>query len=87
MHCTFEQREIIATVNKLFGSVLFTSDNVGDYNTQQMQLLLKTFAKDDIQVQRAEFRPSARRIIDIDYTENGAQKHFSFDMDKGKIIL
>ena len=87
MHCTFEQREIIATVNKLFGSVLFTSDNVGDYNAQQMQLLLKTFAKDDIQVQRAEFRSSARRIIDIDYTENGIQKHFSFDMDKGKMIL
>ena len=69
-----EQREIIATVNKLFGSVLFTSDNVGDYNAQQMQLLLKTFAKDDIQVQRAEFRSSARRIIDIDYTENGHTK-------------
>ncbi len=86
MHCTFEQREIIATVNKLFGSVLFTSDNVGDYNERQMQLLLKTFAKDEITIQKAEFRASKRDILDIAYTENGVEKQFSFDMEKGKIV-
>ena len=86
MHCSFEQREIIATVNKLFGSVLFTSDNVGDYNERQMQLLLRTFSKDEIVIRKAEFRASARRILDIDYTENGTEKHFSFDMQSGKIV-
>ena len=88
MHCTFEQREIIATVNKLFGSVLFTSDNVGDYNAQQMQLLLKTFAKDDIQVQRAGVPVVCAPHKSISITlKTGIQKHFSFDMDKGKMIL
>lgn len=86
MHCSFEQREIIATVNKLFGSVLFTSDNVGDYNERQMQLLLRTFSKDEIVIRKAEFSASARRILDIDYTENGIEKHFSFDMQSGKIV-
>lgn len=42
IHCTFEQRKIIATVNKVFGSVLFTSDNVGKYSDEQMSVLLDT---------------------------------------------
>ena len=86
MHCSFEQRKIIATVNKLFGKVLFTSDNVGDYNALQMQVLLDTFRKDDIQVQRAEFSLENRRVVEIDYTQNGEPKQFCFDLENGKIL-
>lgn len=86
MKCSFEQRKIIATVNKLFGSVLFTSDNVGDYNQLQMQTLLKTFQKDDIQILKAEFLREDRRVLDIDYLENGEPRHFRFDLEHGKIV-
>ncbi len=86
MHCSFEQRKIIATVNKLFGKVLFTSDNVGDYNALQMQVMLDTFRKDDIQVQRAEFSLENRRVVEIDYTQNGEPKQFCFDLENGKIL-
>ena len=86
MHCTFEQRKIIATVNKLFGSVLFTSDNVDDYNQLQMNALLKTFQKDDIAILRAEFSAEQRDTVEITYTENGEQKIFRFDLQDGKAL-
>ncbi len=86
MQCSFEQRKIISTVNKLFGSVLFTSDNVGDYNQLQMQTLLKTFSKDDIQILKAEFLSNDRRVIGIQYLENGEPNQFRFDLQHGKIL-
>lgn len=86
MHCSFEQRKIIATVNKLFGSVLFTSDNVDDYNALQMQALLDTFRKDDIEILRAEFSCAQRNVLEIDYTENGAEKFFRFNLKKGQML-
>ncbi len=86
MKCTFEQRKIIATVNKLFGSVLFTSDNVDEYNDEQMATLLETFSKDDIKILRAEFLKESRRVIDIDYLVNGEFKNFRFDLQNGVIL-
>ena len=86
MHMNFEQRCIIATVNKLFGSVLFTSDNVGDYREEQMDKLLEVFKKDDIEIIRAEFMPDNRRVLDIDYTINGEFKNFRFDLQHGVIL-
>ena len=83
MHMNFEQRCIIATVNKLFGSVLFTSDNVGQYRDEQMQKLLEVFKKDDIQILRAEFLSNDRRVLDIDYVINGEFKNFRFDLQHG----
>ena len=84
IHMNFEQKEIIATVNKLCGSVIFTSDNVDKYNDKQMELLLKTFSKDDIKITSAAFRNEERSVIDIDYTLNGEEKHFAFDIKRGK---
>ena len=86
MQCTFEQRKIISTVNKLFGSVLFTSDNVGDYRQEQLDELLKVFSKDDIKILRAEFMYDNRRVIDIDYIINEKFENFRFDLENGKIL-
>lgn len=83
MKCTFEQRKIIATVNKLFGSVLFTSDNVGNYRDEQMEKLLEVFSKDEIKILRAEFLAESKRVIDIDYIINGEFKNFRFDLENG----
>lgn len=83
MKCSFEQRKTIATVNKLFGSVLFTSDNVGEYRPEQMEKLLEVFSKDDIKILRAEFMSEARRVIDIDYIINGEFRNFRFNLDTG----
>ena len=86
LNCTFEQRKIIATINKVFGSVLFTSDNVGEYRDEQLEMLLKTFKKDRIMVTRAEFTKFNRREIEIEYLENGKPILFRFNLDKGRNI-
>lgn len=86
MNCTFEQRKIIAKINKVFGSVLFTSDNVSDYSEEQKAVLLDTFRKDDIRVTRAEFTKFNRRELEIEYLENGKQVLFRFNLDKGRIV-
>ncbi len=39
---TWEQRETLATVNAQFGGVLFTSDDVSNYDAQQAELLDRT---------------------------------------------
>ncbi len=86
MKCSFEQRKIIAKVNKLFGSVLFTSDTVSEYNELQMQELLKAFSKDDIRISRAEFSTVEKNVIEIAYTENKENHFFRFDLKNGKIL-
>ncbi len=86
MHCTFEQRQIIAKVNKLFGSVLFISDNVDDYKPVQMETLCETFRKDDIQILKAEFMTTNHDVLDIDYIINGESKNFKFNIENGTIV-
>lgn len=86
MHCTFEQRQIIAKVNKLFGSVLFISDNVDDYKPVQMETLCETFRKDDIQILKAEFMTTNQDVLDIDYIINGERKNFKFNIENGTIV-
>lgn len=86
IHCTFEQRKIIATVNKVFGSVLFTSDNVGKYSDEQMSVLLDTFKKSKIDVKSAEFLNENKRIMKFVYTQDGIEQTFKFNIDKGTIV-
>ncbi len=79
-----EQKEIIADVNKIFGGVLFVSDNIGTYNEAQLNHLKSSFQRDDIEVQDAEYITPT--VISIEYTINGIAQSFSFDIQNGKII-
>lgn len=81
----FEKKTIIATVNKVFGSLLFHSDNVSKYDDKQMELLLATFKKDDIKVTKAEFCTDDRQVLDIAYLENGIEKTLKFNLFTGKL--
>ena len=81
-----EQRKKIAAVNKVFGSVLFTSDNVGKYSDEQMSVLLDTFKKSKIDVKSAEFLNENKRIMKFVYTLDGIEHTFKFNIDKGTIV-
>ncbi len=43
LNMTFKQKTALAEINKLFGSVLFTSDNVAEYNDLQFSALRHVF--------------------------------------------
>ncbi len=66
-----ERKEQLATVNGLFGSVLFMSDNAGIYDEKQKALYTQT-----VSLKNAEVRSVSdnRRHIRMEYTHNGTDK-------------
>lgn len=81
---TDEQKKILATVNNLFGDVLFVSDDVGRYGEREVELLKGYFAENDSKIISAGY--TDENIMTIEYVQDGENKVFSFDMVKGVII-
>ena len=83
MRSTFDQRKISAIVNHIFGSLLFTSDNVGDYNDEKMDVLLHIFQNGRPKLISAEF--ITKNHIEIKYLENCEEKRLCFDSNNGEL--
>lgn len=81
---TEEQRNLVARINKLFGGLLFISDNTDKYSADQLKAFKETIAKDDIKILKAEY--VLPKIIEIKYEQNGEIHHFRFNADNGKIL-
>ena len=66
-----DQREMLATVNALFGGVLFTSDNVGRYDAQKRALYkrLASLSRENFRRLRPE-----RGGLRVFYAEDGAER-------------
>lgn len=76
------QRKLLAKINSLFGSLLFISDNVDEYNEEQKGVLYHTFAEKDVTILRAEL--IRENVMDIDYCENGTKKSLRFNVQTGR---
>lgn len=83
MHLSMPQRKIIADVNRLFGSVLFTSDTVSDYNDEQMQTLLKVFGTKKPVIKAAEI--VTNDIIEIQYTDESGDGRLCYNIKTGEV--
>ena len=80
-----EQKTIIAKVNKLFGGVLFVSDNINTYSQETLKKLQEVYNDDDIKIVSAEYKQ--KNIIEIEYIKNGGNiEKFIFDINLGKIL-
>lgn len=79
-----EQKKILATVNNMFGDVLFISDNAGDYGNAEAEDVKKYFAVNDVKVVSAEY--ISKDIIRIIYIENDTEKKFEFNITEGIIL-
>lgn len=79
-----EQKLLLAKINNMFGNVLFISDNAGEYDEKQKELLKRFFKKSDIEIISAEY--SDKDIITIAYNENGQTKNLIFNIENGKIL-
>lgn len=73
----FEQRKLLAKINSTFGSLLFISDNIDEYNSAQLKVLNETFAQKDIKIKRAEFVHTD--IMEAEYTENAMDCKLKFN--------
>ena len=73
---------LIADINKLFGGVLFISDDISTYNEKNLDNLRNIFKEDEIEILEAEY--ITKSIISISYSINGIEQELSFDIQTGK---
>lgn len=77
-----EQRLLVATINHLFGNVLFVSDNVSEYRDEYKKLIKKVFEKSDFKIVSADFID--KENIKIIMSKNGKEKMLRFNLKTGK---
>ena len=80
----FSQRKLLSKINSIFGSLLFVSDNVGKYNSEQMQALKDAFSKADYTVLSADFIEP--HIMEIKFSYENSTEELIFDIWNGTII-
>ena len=81
---TSDQRISLAGINALFGSVMMTSDNIGEYSDRKKAALehaLNLFYNGKVISYKRE-----GRYIDIRYELRGVPGTFLYDTEKGMII-
>ncbi len=80
----FEQRKLLAKINSTFGSLLFISDDVSEYNEEQEAVLSEVFAEKNIEIISAEF--DRKNVMHTVFTENGEEKELRFNIRTGEIL-
>ncbi len=79
---TMEQKLDLAKVNDMCGSIIFMSDDAGQYDDKAKKYLKNVFSKKDYKVELAEFVDAD--TLKIKYTENGKKKTLQFNLNDGK---
>lgn len=77
-----EQKLDLAKVNDICGSIIFMSDDAGQYDKKSLDYLRKVFTKKDYKVDLVEYIDED--TIQILYSENGKQKNLTFNLKTGK---
>ena len=83
MKMTPEQRKTVALINRIFGSLLFTSDNVDDYDGEKMQTLLQVFNGKKPELISAEF--VTNDLLEIVYCDENGNQRLCFNIKTGEI--
>ncbi len=79
---TFEQQKALAKFIKLFGGVLFMSDDISQYNDEQLEVFKDVLSDDDCKVTNVV--ENNNRVY-IDYVQNGEPHVLAFDIKTGTI--
>lgn len=82
IHFTPEQQKVLAKFIKLFGSVLFMSDNVDEYDDEQLAVFNDTLADDDAKI--VAINETNDKLF-IDYIQNGEPYTLGFCVTDGSI--
>lgn len=79
---TFEQQKALAKFIKLFGGVLFMSDDISQYNDEQLAVFQDVLSDDDCKLTNV-IEENGR--VYIDYVQNGTNHVLAFDSATGAI--
>ncbi len=77
------QKETLFTINSIFGSLVFTSDNFNLYHEEQFEVLKKLSGfriKENIEV-----KTISKSFFDISYSDNGIQYHYAVNLSCKKV--
>ena len=78
------QKELLAKINNMCGSVLFVSDNINDYDDEKKEKLKKYFKKFDGKILNAEYVYEDE--ISIIYKSDDKTKRIKFITSDGSFI-
>jgi alpha-galactosidase len=79
------EKELLTAVNDVFGNLIFTSDDVGEYNTTQAALcqsVLKAKVHEEIQVQEYE-----KDVLIVEYLEDMKEKKMILNLTGQKVSI
>lgn len=79
---TTEQKVLLATINHIFGNVLFVSDNAEEYKGVDIDALKTVFKKSEFKVIDANY--VSENDIVIDLIKDGKEKQLKFNLLTGK---
>ena len=78
------KRELIARINKIFGNLLFISDDVDRYNDEQWRVYNYLIDGEPITVHEAYYLN--KHDIFVRYTEKGEEHTLIFDVNQGETM-
>lgn len=76
------QQKLLSKFIKLFGGVLFTSDNIADYTNEQLAIFNDTLADDDARIVKIS---EVNDKVFIDYVQDGKPEILKFNVLDGTI--
>lgn len=82
---TWTQKKLLAKINHIFGDVLFVSDDIGEYDSEKMAVLVESYQKFNGKVLSAEH--IAPEVIKVTYVEDGKTKMLVYDGTTGDYIV
>lgn len=74
---TESEKALVADINKTFGTLLFVSDNVGDFSQKQMDFINKAYTKTERKIEFVDYLGGDD--VKIYFTENGEKKVWSLN--------
>lgn len=80
---SWEHRKLLATIIKLTGGVLFTSDDVGRYSKEQTEFMHWMLDGEKLEITDVVLKSN---IYTVKYTEKGEAKQLRFSLKTGKIL-
>lgn len=75
---SFTERKLLSKFIKIFGSVIFTSDDVSRYNEEQLACLNDTLSPDEAHLVSVDVTDGFCKIV---YTENGSRQRLEFKIN------
>lgn len=80
---TVQQQKLLAKFIKLFGGVLFMSDNIAEYSDDQMTTFRDVLCDDDCEIKAIN---EINDTVFIDYVQNGKEDVLKFNVVTGDIF-